>query len=51
LETHKLEWKQTWHDEYLNTICGFANADGGVLEIGRHKNGEIIGVTNPKKNS
>jgi len=48
LETHKLEWKQTWHDEYLNTICGFANADGGVLEIGRHKNGEIIGVTNPK---
>lgn len=49
METHNLEWKQTWHDEYLNTICGFANADGGILEIGRHKNGEIIGVSNPKK--
>jgi hypothetical protein len=23
--------KETWRDEYLRWICGFANAEGGVL--------------------
>jgi ATP-dependent DNA helicase RecG len=49
LETHNLEWKQSWKDEYMHTICGFANSSGGVLEIGRQDNGEVVGVTNPKK--
>jgi predicted HTH transcriptional regulator len=30
-----IEWKQSWRDEYLRWICGFANAEGGVLEVGR----------------
>ena len=29
------EWKQSWRDEYLKWICDSANAEGGVLEIGR----------------
>ncbi|NCU28046.1 ATP-binding protein, partial [Candidatus Nomurabacteria bacterium] len=28
-ESHNIEWKQTWRDEYLKWICGFANAQGG----------------------
>ena len=27
------EWKESWRDEYLKWICGFANAHGGTLEI------------------
>jgi ATP-dependent DNA helicase RecG len=49
VENQNLEWKETWHDEYSKIICGFANASGGVLEIGRLDNGEIVGISNPKK--
>ncbi|MDR2408757.1 MAG: ATP-binding protein, partial [Bacteroidales bacterium] len=44
MNSKNLERKQSWHDDYLNTLCGFANASGGVMEIGRCDNGEIIGV-------
>jgi len=43
-EHQNVEWKQSWRDEYLRWICGFANADGGVLEIGRNDAGTIVGV-------
>lgn len=33
-ETQTIEFKQSWHDEYLKWICGFANAQGGKLVIG-----------------
>ena len=49
METQNLEWKETWRDEYSKVICGFANASGGVLEIGRRDNGEIIGISDTKK--
>jgi len=49
LESQNLEWKEAWRDEYVKIICGFANADGGVLEIGRRDDGEIVGVANHKK--
>jgi predicted HTH transcriptional regulator len=48
LENQCLEWKETWRDEYVKVICGFANADGGTLEIGRRDNGEVIGGANFK---
>ena len=44
-----IEWKEAWRDEYLKWICGFANAQGGVLEIGRNDKGKAIGVKNPSK--
>lgn len=25
-ERQNIEWKRTWHDDYLKWICGFANA-------------------------
>ena len=43
-EDQNIEWKMSWRDEYLKWICGFANAQGGVLEIGRNDRGEVIGV-------
>ena len=43
------EWKESWKDEYIKWICGFANASGGVLIIGKNDEGQISGVHNPEK--
>jgi ATP-dependent DNA helicase RecG len=43
-ETHLIEWKESWRDEYLKWLCGFANADGGTLIIGMNDAGEPVGV-------
>ena len=48
-ERETVEWKETWHDEYLKWICGFANAQGGKLLIGENDRGEPIGVQNARK--
>ena len=45
-ENQNVECKRSWRDEYLKWICGFANAQGGVLEIGRNDRGEVVGVKN-----
>ena len=47
-ETHNIEFKQTWKDEYLEWICGYANAAGGVLHIGRADDGTAVGVAKAK---
>ena len=44
-DSQTVEWKSSWRDEYLKWICGFANAQGGVLEIGRNDCGEVVGVS------
>ncbi|MDE0102654.1 MAG: ATP-binding protein [Gemmatimonadota bacterium] len=43
-ESQNIEWKRSWRDEHLKWICGFANAQGGVLEIGKDDRGEVVGV-------
>ena len=46
-EDRNIEYKQTWRDEYLKWVCGFANADGGRLLIGvsdDKKGNGILGV-------
>lgn len=48
-EHQHTEWKETWRDEYLRWICGFANAEGGELVIGRNDKGVAVGVPNAKK--
>lgn len=48
-ETQNIEYKSVWRDEFLKWICGFANAKGGKLYIGKDDNGEVVGVTNAKK--
>ena len=44
-ENQCIEWKESWRDEYLKWVCSFANAQGGVLEIGKNDKGEVIGVS------
>ncbi|MBR4197159.1 MAG: putative DNA binding domain-containing protein [Bacteroidales bacterium] len=46
MESQKIEYKQTWKDEYFKWICGFANAQGGTLYIGVDDNGAVCGVKN-----
>ena len=48
-ESQNIEWKEIWKDEYLKWICGFANANGGKIFIGKNDKGEIIGLKNSKK--
>jgi len=49
MEHQQTEWKESWRDEYLKWICGFANAQGGVLHIGRNDRGEVVGLAKPEK--
>ena len=39
-----LERKASWRDDHLKSVCAFANADGGVLEIGREDDGALVGI-------
>lgn len=48
-ESQTVEFKESWRDEYLKTICAFANTDGGTLYVGVNDKGEVVGVDNPKK--
>lgn len=48
-ENQNTEWKQSWRDEYLKWICGFANAQGGKIYIGTKDDGSVIGVKGAKK--
>ena len=43
-ENQNIEWKSSWHDDYLKWICGFANANGGTIYIGKNDDGVVIGV-------
>ena len=33
-ESQNIEYKESWRDEYLKWLCGFANAQGGTIYIG-----------------
>ncbi|GHT62423.1 ATP-dependent DNA helicase [Bacteroidia bacterium] len=48
-ESQNIEYKSSWRDEYLKWICGFANAQGGTLYIGKDDNGEVAGVKDSKR--
>lgn len=45
-ESQNIEYKESWRDEYLKWICGFANANGGTIYIGVNDDKEIVGVHN-----
>lgn len=48
-ENQNIEWKESWKDEYLKWICGFANASGGKIIIGKNDLGKIVGLKGSKK--
>ena len=48
-ESQNIEFKESWRDEYIKWICGFANAQGGTLFIGVKDDGSVCGVQDSKK--
>ncbi|MBQ4514577.1 MAG: putative DNA binding domain-containing protein [Anaerolineaceae bacterium] len=48
-ENQNVEYKESWHDEYLKWVCGFANAQGGTIYIGIENSGRVTGVQNADK--
>ena len=40
-EQQNIEYKQSWHDDYLKWVCGFANAIGGMIYIGIDNKGKV----------
>ena len=48
-EQQNIEYKTSWHDDCLKWICGFANANGGTLYIGKDDNGNAVDVSDYKK--
>lgn len=44
-ESHNIEWKSAWHDDYLKWVCGFANAQGGRIYIGKDNTGQVTGLS------
>lgn len=48
-ESQNIEYKESWRDEYLKWLCGFANAQGGTIYIGIYNAGNAVGVKEVKK--
>ncbi|MDL2309477.1 putative DNA binding domain-containing protein [Bacteroidales bacterium OttesenSCG-928-C03] len=48
-EQQNIEYKSSWHDKYLEWVCGFANAQGGGIYIGKEDSGKVTGVEDYKK--
>lgn len=48
-ENQNIEYKESWRDEYLKWICGFANAQGGRIYIGVDDKREVVGVSDSKR--
>ena len=48
-EHQNIEYKESWRDEYLKWICGFANAEGGKIFIGIDDAGKVTGLDDYKK--
>ena len=48
-ESQQVEWKWSWRDEYLQWLCGYANAEGGTLYIGVNDDGYVVGIEDSKR--
>jgi ATP-dependent DNA helicase RecG len=48
-ETQTIEFKQSWRDDFLKEICGFAPAQGGTLVVGVDDGDKAVGVVNAKR--
>lgn len=48
-EQQNIEYKQSWHDDYLKCICGFANAQGGNVYIGKDDVGIVVHLADYKQ--
>ena len=49
MEKQNIEWKESWHNDYFKWICGFANAQGGTLFIGKDDDSNVKHLANARK--
>lgn len=49
MESQHTECKETWRDDYLRWVCGFANAQGGRLLLGMNDRGQVVGLPGASK--
>lgn len=49
IESQNVEFKESWKDECLKTLCAFANTSGGVLKIGIDDAGRPVGIHQVKR--
>ena len=49
MESQNTEYKESWRDEYIKWIGGFANAQGGKLYLGINDKGIVTGIADAKK--
>jgi ATP-dependent DNA helicase RecG len=48
-EHQNIEFKREWQDDFLEQICGLANAKGGTMYVGIDDEGKYVGLKNPRK--
>lgn len=48
-ESQHLDFKQSWQDDHLKTLCAFANTEGGAIHLGKDDQGKVIPLDNVKK--
>jgi len=48
-ENQNIEFKESWRDDVLKTICAFANAEGGIVYIGIDDKGKSVHLKDSKK--
>lgn len=48
-EQQNIEYKRSWHDDYLKWVCGLANAQGGHIFIGKDDDGNVVYLADYKK--
>ncbi len=48
-EQQNIEWKESWREKYFKWICGFANAQGGRIYIGKNDRGQVVGIGNSRE--
>ena len=48
-ESQSVEFKESWRDENLKSLCAFANTEGGRLVVGVDNDGNTVGIKNSKK--
>ncbi|MEQ9440950.1 MAG: ATP-binding protein [Cyclobacteriaceae bacterium] len=48
-ETHRLDFKQSWQDDHLKTLCAFSNTEGGTIQLGKNDEGQPVSLNDTKK--
>lgn len=49
IENQDVEFKIKWDDKWLEWVYGMANADGGIIYIGKDDKGVTVGIDSAVK--